>query len=55
MTQPFFVFVPTEHLDESHMEYSAVVDWAVTHFDHPNVLVLTEADVYLLQYQRTTG
>lgn len=53
MTQPFFVFVPAEHLDENRMEYSAVVDWALTHFDHPNVLVLTEEDVYRLQYQST--
>ncbi len=46
-----FVFVPAEHLDEDVLEHYDVVNWAVTHLAHPNVVVLTEDDVYLLDYQ----
>jgi hypothetical protein len=51
MEHPCFVFVPPEHLDELQEEHAVVIEWALSHWHHPNVLVLTEEDVYLLQYQ----
>jgi hypothetical protein len=51
MAHPCFVFVPAEHIDEVQEEHAVVIEWALSHWHHPNVLVLTEEDVYLLQYQ----
>lgn len=51
MEHPCFVFVPAEHIDELQEEHAVVIEWALSHWHHPNVLVLTEEDVYLLQYQ----
>ena len=50
MEHPCFVFVPAEHVDELQEEHAVVIEWALSHWQHPNVLVLTEEDVYLLQY-----
>lgn len=50
MERHFFIFVPPEYLDEDAVEHEAVVDWALTHWNHPNVLVLTEDEVYQLDY-----
>jgi len=50
MERPFFIFVPPDHLNEDEVEHSAVVDWAVTHLEHPNVVALTEDEVYRLDY-----
>jgi len=50
MERPFFIFVPPEHVDEDVVEHSAVVAWALAHLNHPNVVVLTEEEVYQLDY-----
>lgn len=50
MERPFFIFVPPEYLHEDEVEHSTVVDWAVAHLDHPNVVMLTEDEVYRLDY-----
>ncbi|UOQ72274.1 DMP12 family DNA mimic protein [Hymenobacter cellulosilyticus] len=51
MNLRFFLCVPDESVDEDELEYSDVVDWALSHATHQNVLILTEEEVYFLDYQ----
>ncbi len=49
MERRFVIFVPEEKVNES--EYSYVIEWAYNHIQHPNVLSLSEEDVYFIQYK----
>ncbi|UOQ64634.1 hypothetical protein [Hymenobacter volaticus] len=51
MEDHYFIFVPAESVNEEELCFSEVVDWGVQHRSHPNVLNLTEDDVYFLDYQ----
>ena len=49
MERTYVVFVSTEEVDDD--DYSAVTDWAWDNIAHPQVLLLTEDEVYFLQYE----
>jgi hypothetical protein len=51
MTRNYLIFVPEKDVDEDAVEYSGVVEWCYKNLSHPNVIVLTLDDVYLLQYR----
>lgn len=51
MERLFWMFVPSTDIDEDKLQHNEVIDWSLNNLSHPNVVTLSEDDVYFLDYE----